>query len=938
MARSFDEIVREKLLDRLTAHAASLEVKPVHQTAARYYNDPVGFAREAIEWPEGKGLTPYQAEVLAAIPVKKRVSVRGPHGLGKTALTAIAVLWFALTRQAAGRDWKCVTTAGAWRQLERYLWPEIHKWARMIKWDVLGCEPLDMRTELLTLNIKLRNGTAFAVASDNPELIEGAHADSVMYVFDESKAIAAGTFDAAEGAFSGAGEGSGNEAFAVAMSTPGEPSGRFYEIHRKAPGLDDWWVRHVTLDEAIAAGRVTREWAEKRLQQWTIASAVYHNRVLGEFYSSDEDGVIPLSWVEAANERWRAWVDAGRPKLEGRKTVGVDVARSGADKTVCAIRHGVTIVDIRHTFREDTMQTTGRVKGITENPEHQGILPVIDVIGIGAGVVDRLREQRIRVDAFNASEGTKRKDSIGELGFVNCLSGEARVVPNGRLLRIYRSRYEGPLLKVKMASGDEFTATPNHQVLTHRGWIAVQSLNVGDKLCDSSVREAANESAVGPEVDDVPPSLAEVYRAGHVLFGAERVERGAVDFHGDRPAGEVDVVTLDWNLLAADQSGGQRGQDVQLLRSLMRAGLMPGESAFAQSLRKGHRKPRVASSLPHNRVLGSAGLPLLKSQPVDNEVVSLRLGPGGDIVVVQESIDHVLADVECRSECVDGLPAEVALDDGGLVVDDGAVQALCFSGCSQRDAVIVEDPANHIAVDSVALAEGMQRFAASVVPDYRCDVDVLGDGEPDRLDPASWLDAVFAEDAVNGGPVGPVELAQRLERLAIAVPLDEVVGIELASQHGESFVYTLETTTGSYRTTTVVHRNCRSGAWWAMREWLDPSKGHDVALPPEDLLIGDLTAPHWKVKSGGKIQVESKDEIKLRLGRSTDDGDAVVMAFWPQETDWLKAFGVVHCEHCEQPFVAETHPDRCPHCRGPRTQPADDTDEPAEDSEAVGVG
>ncbi|HZQ08615.1 MAG TPA: hypothetical protein VFD70_18680, partial [Anaerolineae bacterium] len=82
----------------------------------------------------------------------------------------------------------------------------------------------------------------------------------------------------------------------------------------------------------------------------------------------------------------------------------------------------------------------------------------------------------------------------------------------------------------------------------------------------------------------------------------------------------------------------------------------------------------------------------------------------------------------------------------------------------------------------------------------------------------------------------------------------------------------------------------RAHAWWNMRELLDPANGADIALPPEDTLIGDLTAPHWRPMSGGKIRVESKDELRKpeRLGRSTDDGDAVVMAFYDElEADWL---------------------------------------------------
>ncbi|MGD0114331.1 MAG: hypothetical protein ABSD48_20935, partial [Armatimonadota bacterium] len=76
--------------------------------------------------------------------------------------------------------------------------------------------------------------------------------------------------------------------------------------------------------------------------------------------------------------------------------------------------------------------------------------------------------------------------------------------------------------------------------------------------------------------------------------------------------------------------------------------------------------------------------------------------------------------------------------------------------------------------------------------------------------------------------------------------------------------------------------NCRSAAWWSMRELLDPANGHYIALPKDDLLIGDLTAPHWHTGLGGRLQIESKDQVKKRLGRSTDCGDAVVMSFWKE--------------------------------------------------------
>lgn len=76
--------------------------------------------------------------------------------------------------------------------------------------------------------------------------------------------------------------------------------------------------------------------------------------------------------------------------------------------------------------------------------------------------------------------------------------------------------------------------------------------------------------------------------------------------------------------------------------------------------------------------------------------------------------------------------------------------------------------------------------------------------------------------------------------------------------------------------------NKRAAAWWSLREMLDPANGDKIELPPDDLLTGDLTSPRWRIQSGGKILIESKDDIRKRLGRSPDDGDAVVMAFWEE--------------------------------------------------------
>jgi hypothetical protein len=382
-------------------------------TRLEWHDDPVGFCRDCINWPRGASLADYQASTLGDVVKHKKVAVRSLHGTGKTTTEGLLLLWFAVTRDAAGIDWKCPTTAGGFRQLERYLWPEVHLWARRLRWDRIGRAPFNERNELLTLSLNLTHGSAFAVASNDPSLIEGAHAESLLYIFDESKSIAADTFDAAEGAFAGPGE-----TFALACSTPGEPAGRFYDFHARTKGLEDWHPVHIKLRHAIKAGRVSRSWAEQRARQWGDKSALFRNRVLGEFAASDSDGVIPLAWVEAANERWQAWQDAGADF--GPVThLGVDVARSGADKTVLALRHGDVVSELRSYNLTDTMATVGYVAAVLR--AHPDARALVDVIGVGGGVVDRLREQGFNKNtiAFNASAGSTRKDRSGELLFLN---------------------------------------------------------------------------------------------------------------------------------------------------------------------------------------------------------------------------------------------------------------------------------------------------------------------------------------------------------------------------------------------------------------------------------------------------------------------------------------------------------------------------------------
>ncbi|MEA1998258.1 MAG: terminase family protein [Euryarchaeota archaeon] len=81
------------------------------------------------------------------------------------------------------------------------------------------------------------------------------------------------------------------------------------------------------------------------------------------------------------------------------------------------------------------------------------------------------------------------------------------------------------------------------------------------------------------------------------------------------------------------------------------------------------------------------------------------------------------------------------------------------------------------------------------------------------------------------------------------------------------------------RTGRLKMRNKRAEIYWRMREALDPIHGEDLMLPPGNVIIADLCSARYKVSASG-VLVEAKEDIKKRIGRSPDDGEAILMAHY----------------------------------------------------------
>lgn len=146
----------------------------------------------------------------------------------------------------------------------------------------------------------------------------------------------------------------------------------------------------------------------------------------------------------------------------------------------------------------------------------------------------------------------------------------------------------------------------------------------------------------------------------------------------------------------------------------------------------------------------------------------------------------------------------------------------------------------------------------------------------------------------TGTPDGPAVAAHVMETLPPLLEVDPVarpkinvdgIGVGAAAYDAlkgkgvtVNSVIVSEASSAHDKTGRLGFVNLRAEIMWKFREALDPNSGEYIALPDDRELLADLTAPRWALKSNG-IQIESKDDLKKRIGRSPDCADAVLLAF-----------------------------------------------------------
>ena len=349
-----------------------------------WHDSPGKFVQQAL------GATPEKWQLKTMLDVRNndRTAVKSGHGVGKSALLAWIILWWLLTRFPA----KVACTAPTSHQLDDVLWGEISKWYRKLPEGLKSL--ITVTSDKVFLNAAPNE--SFAVArtarKEKPEAFQGFHSENMLFIVDEASGVDPIIFEVGEGSMSTEG------AKTLLTGNPTRTSGYFYDAFNS---MRKWWVTRTV--KCSDSSQATEKYIQQMADKWGTDSNVYNVRVLGEFPKDDDDAVISRSLIEDSVGR-----DIVVP-LDERVVWGLDVARFGSDQTALCKRKGRKIAAKMETWRgKDTMQVAGIIKAkydaVIDFPGERPSEIMVDSIGIGAGVVDRLREMGLPARGVNVAE------------------------------------------------------------------------------------------------------------------------------------------------------------------------------------------------------------------------------------------------------------------------------------------------------------------------------------------------------------------------------------------------------------------------------------------------------------------------------------------------------------------------------------------------------
>jgi hypothetical protein len=364
----------------------------------RFADDPLGFVKYFYDWGVDElkgeeGPDTWQADVLGEIAAYCRKIARGEnpgpcqlavasgHGIGKSALVSWIVQWFISCRDHP----QIVVTANTETQLATKSWRELSRWHKRLanrgwyEWTAtkfyLKAHPEDWFASAIPWN------------ENNPEAFSGTHEKHVLVLFDEASKIHDVIWEKVDGAMSTTGS------MWICFGNPTRNHGRFYDCFYKDRKY--WITRQIDSRTCKKADKV---WASRFIERVGLTDDRTKYQILGQFPSAATRQYISSEAVEKCQNH----------ETEGYeflpKVMGVDVARYGESSSTICLRQGRKVFPIEVLPKQDLMHTAHHIAEAIR--KHKPVQTFVDGSGMGAGVVDRLRQLNFQVVDVNGGNSS----------------------------------------------------------------------------------------------------------------------------------------------------------------------------------------------------------------------------------------------------------------------------------------------------------------------------------------------------------------------------------------------------------------------------------------------------------------------------------------------------------------------------------------------------
>lgn len=299
--------------------------------------------------------------------------------------------------------------------------------------------------------------------------------------------------------------------------------------------------------------------------------------------------------------------------------------------------------------------------------------------GLAAGEAQRQLVQRVR-EVFNDPYRSWR------IAVTECVPGDTLLL-GANVTGAYRRWYMGPMMQVVTESGLQLTGTPNHPMLTARGWVLLSQLKETDYLVSDGhrIKQLIPRPLVvsgNVDVEAPPPTFGEVFDSLTTVGVRSRQRTGKPDFHGDGLDGDVDVLAADRTLRHGRLASREQLCEQFLFSpaDIMGSCLIPGGEAFVLGLE------------------------------VDQASCFGR-SPQGDAVLLQDSLQAVSVGLECAAKLAETLAGQVSEDD------------FFFRQATPENASVA---ASHLGLDGLRQAPRDAGFSAGVLNGGRMAAHHLG--------------------------------------------------------------------------------------------------------------------------------------------------------------------------------------------------------------------